>query len=491
MKLCLINPPLVIPQAWGVPEIFQPLGLAYVASVLEKEHEVNIIDANAEDWRNLEKFSTKCYSGLSLDKLEDRIRRIKPDVIGISVPFSVSQPIALQIASRIKGLDKDIPVIFGGSHPSARPTETLSNENVDFVVVGEGEFTTFELIRYLESGSDFSSVRGIAYRKGGVPNMTAERPLIRDLDSLPFPARHLLPMKNYFEAARSGRGVRRSYTFSERWASMITSRGCPYRCVFCSIHTTMGRSFRPRSAENVIEEIEDLVRLFGIRHINLEDDNMTLDRKRFQAICDLIIERDLDITWSAPNGIRADTLDEEMVEKMQMSGCKRVFVAPESGVQSVVTNIIGKGLDLGKVERAVILLKRHSIIVDGSFVIGFVGESKDDIFQTIRFAKKLKRLGMQDAGIHIATPYYGTKLYADALRKGYLRKDLDDSMMSTYEPLISTNEWSLTELKRLRENASWVVNASYLRKITGLLYVALAGRFSEVFDRIKVILKTV
>jgi magnesium-protoporphyrin IX monomethyl ester (oxidative) cyclase len=457
---------------------------------LEKEHDVSIIDANAEDFVNLEKISAKYYSGLPLDKLEDKIRRVNPEVVGISVPFSVSQPVALQIALRIKQLNKDIPVIFGGSHPSSRPVETIWNESVDFVVIGEGELTTLELLRNLESGGSLSDVRGIAYRKGGIPTVTASRPFIRNLDSLPFPARRLLPMKNYFEAAKSGRGVRRSYTFNERWTSMITSRGCPYQCVFCSIHTTMGRNFRARTPENVVEEIEDVIRVYGIRHINLEDDNMTLDRKRFKAICELIIERELDITWSAPNGIRADTLDEEMLEKMRKSGCKRVFVAPESGVQSVVTNIIGKALDLRKVEEAVVLLSKHGIIVDGSFVIGFIGESKRDIYRTIRFAKRLKRLGMRDAGIHIATPYYGTKLYADALRKGHLRKDLNESMMSTNEATISTSEWSLAELKRLRETASWVIHVPTKRKIRSLMYDARARRFSQVFEKIRVLLRS-
>lgn len=138
------------------------------------------------------------------------------------------------------------------------------------------------------------------------------------------------------------------YTFSEGWASLFTSRGCPYNCNFCTINLTMGRQFRPRSPENVFAEIKQLYEKYGIRHINFEDDNLTMNKERAEKIFDLLIKNKINITWSTPNGIRVENIDENLAQKMKQSGCRRVFVAPESGVQRVVSQIIGKSLDLKK-----------------------------------------------------------------------------------------------------------------------------------------------
>lgn len=471
LKICLINPPQIIPQSFGIPTIFQPLGLGYVAALLEKEHEVRIIDANAEGWRNLRKADGKYYSGLTLKEIEARIRGIKPDIVGISVPFSVNELSALSVALTAKSIDKKIITILGGPHPSVRPIETVSHRAVDFVVMGEGEYTALELIQKLENEAydELENVSGIAYKIDGKPLVTQPRPFIQNLDLIPFPARHLLPMEEYFAAHRARRGPRPTYTFSDRWTSVITSRGCPYRCNFCSIHITMGRKFRSRSPENVIQEVQQIVCGYGIKDINFEDDNMTLDKDRFNVLCDLLVEKGLDITWSTPNGINADTLDEELVSKMKRSGCKRVFVAPESGVQHVVTHIIKKKLDLRKVEEAVVLLKKHGIVVDGSFVIGLIGETKDDIWATIQYALKLRKLGMSKAGFNIATPLYGTELYEEAKQKGYLRKDINSSLLSSHESLIETPEWTTSEISALQTIGWWIVNHTFRQKLLVVL----------------------
>ncbi len=467
LRVCLINPPLIRPQSWGKPSVFQPLGLAYIAAVLEKEHHVNIIDANAEGWRNLTVDDGRCVTGLSAEELKERIRSARPDVVGISLQFSVNEASAVNVATIVKSVDKGIFTILGGAHPTVRPVEMLSHPVVDFIVVGEGEHTAVELIQKIEAKAydDFKSVRGIGYKKDGKPLITEPRPLIQDLDSLPFPARRLLPMEEYFAAVGEGRGQRQAYTLSDRWASMFTSRGCPYGCNFCSIHLTMGKRFRARSPENVVQELEQLVSDYGIKHINFEDDNITFDRNRFKRLCDLIVERGLKITWSAPNGIRADILDDDAVRKMRDSGCKRVYIAPESGVQRVVSDIVKKKLDLKKVEEAVVLLKKYGILVDAFFVIGLIGETKDDMRATIRYAKKLRKLGLNAASFNIATPLYGTELYNEAKQKGYLKKDMTSNLLSPSEASIETPEWTGEEVFALKQIAWLEVNYSFKQKL--------------------------
>jgi magnesium-protoporphyrin IX monomethyl ester (oxidative) cyclase len=470
MKICLINPPQVRPKSWGMPRVFPPLGLTYIAAVLEPNHEIQIIDANGEGWRNTKQIENDIlYCGLELKKKKKRIRRFNPDVCGITVPFSVANSISIQIADIIKRFDKEIPVIMGGPHPTVRPKQTLENDSVDYVVLGEGEHTIEELLNAIATNRSLKDVKGIVYKENGKIQITERRKYIDDIDSIPFPARHLLPMKEYFAAYKEGRASQLMYVLHERWTTLFTSRGCPFHCIFCSINLTMGRKFRPRSPENVIAEITQLVERFKIGHICFQDDNMTANPKRAKQICKMMIENGFDITWTAPNGIRADTLDSELVNAMKRSGCRRVSLSPESGVQSVVTNIIKKKMDLKKVEDAVTLLNKEGIKVDASFVIGLPGETKEDIWNTIHFALKLKKLGMESAGINMATPLYGTELYEKSIKNGYLIPDeTNDFYLSSLEPLISTKEWSKEEIRLFSEIGTWLTSYGFLRKYTAL-----------------------
>jgi anaerobic magnesium-protoporphyrin IX monomethyl ester cyclase len=351
--------------------------------------------------------------------------------------------------------------VLDGQHPSARPEECLTDPNIDFVVIGEAEDTIFELVNTLEEGNtqNLKGIRGIAFAENGKTVITPPRPAIQDLDSLPFPARHLLPMDKYFAAVKETplRGE-----ISKPWATMITSRGCPYSCVFCTVHIVMGKKWRARSPENVVDEIEQLIDAYRIRQIDFYDENMTLDKKRMENICDLIVERGLDIEWYAPNGVRADTLDENLLKKMKKSGCKRIRVAPESGVQRVVDQIVKKDQKLTEVEKAVALSKKLGIKVGCFFVIGLIGETKEDIKETIKYAYKLKKLGADHFQFSIATPLYGTELYEQAKRGGYLRENFSDEALAALEPLIETEEFTADDLLELCAQAN-LINQSPTR----------------------------
>ena len=358
MRICLINPPRIHPKSWGKPNVFQPLELAYVAALLEKQHKVSIIDAPTEGRLNLEEIDkTKYRVGLSRQEIEDRLKRGSPDVVEIHIPFSGWCKTAYDVVSTVKSVDKDIVTVLSGLHPSARPSETLMESNSDFVVIGEAEYTMQELVGALEQNTTagLKKIRGIGYIENGKTVITPPRPAIQDLDALPFPARHLLPMEEYFAAVKE---VPLRGEIRKPWTAMMTSRGCPHTCVFCSIHVVMGRTWRGRSPENVVDELEHVVKTYRVKQIDFVDDNMTLDKKRMEKICDLIVERGVDIEWYTPNGVRADTLDENLLRKMKASGCKKIRVAPESGVQRVVDQLVKKNLDLKKVENAVILSRK-------------------------------------------------------------------------------------------------------------------------------------
>jgi magnesium-protoporphyrin IX monomethyl ester (oxidative) cyclase len=429
--------------------------------VLEKAHEVCIIDAPTEGWRNLQDADRATYRvGLSNTEIADRVKRWSPDVVVIEIPFSGWSKTAFEVASIVKGVNKDVITVLEGQHPSARPEDCLANPNVDFVVIGEPENAIFELIDAVgKETRDLKKIMGIGFVKNGVPVFTSPRPLLEDLDSLPFPARHLLPMEEYNSAVKE---IPLRGEINKPWTIMITSRGCPYNCVFCTHHIVWGRKWRGRSPENVVDELQHVIKTYHVKQIDFLDDNMTLDRKRMENICDLIVKRGLSIEWFTPNGVRADTLDEKLLKKMKRSGCKKIRVAPESGVQRVVDQVIKKNLNLRSVERAVVLCKKVGIKVGCFFVIGLIGETKEEIEETIKFAYKLRQLGADSFIFSIATPVYGTRLYEQAKRGGFLRECFSDEALAAAEPLIETPEFTADELRELFARAN-LVNPTFTR----------------------------
>jgi anaerobic magnesium-protoporphyrin IX monomethyl ester cyclase len=462
MRVCLINPPRIQPKLWGNLSILQPLEIAYVAALLEKQHEVHIIDAANEGWKNFEQIDgTKCRQGLKNKEIADRIKHWSPDVIGITIAFPGWWKPACEVASIAKSIDEDVITVLSGLHPSARPADCLKHPNTDFVVIGEAEYTMQELVGALEQGTTkgFKKIRGIGYIKNGETVITSPRPAIQDLDALPFPARHLLPMETYFAAVKE---IPERGEISKPWATMLTSRGCPYNCVFCSIHTVMGKKWRARSPENVVDEIEQVVHTYRIKQLDFVDENMTLDKRRMETICDLIVKREVDIEWYTPNGVRADTLDENLLKKMKASGCKKIRIAPESGVQRVVDHIIKKNLDLKEVEKAVVLSKKVGIKVGCFFVIGLIGETKEDIEESINYAQKLRRLGADSFYFSYATPVYGTELYEQAKRGGFLRDCFNDEALAEAQPLIETSEFTADDLREFCARAV-LVNPTFTR----------------------------
>lgn len=461
MRVMFINPPNMQPKDYQFPSlVFQPTGLAYLAAVLEKEGvKVKIIDTFAEGWNKERIEGNLKITGLTDREIKQKIKQFKPDIVGVSRSFTSQAKMGRRILKLVKEADQNIFTLAGGADVSVRFKEALADPNLDVIILGEGEKTILDLAKALAKKKDMERISGIALRgKKGVIR-TKTRPFIIQLDSLPMPARHLLPMNVYFEAAKKARAGRVVSTLGKRWATIITSRGCPYNCIFCTVHQVMGKTWRPRSPENVIEEVKLLKRNWDIQHLLIEDDNLTLDKKRAEKIFDLMIKADLGITWSTPNGVRADRLDESLIKKMKQAGCIRLCVAPESGDQEVVNRIIKKNLDLKMVKKVVKWCKKYQLPVEAFFVIGFPGETKAQIRKTLNFAKKLLKLGLEEFSLFLATPFYGTQLYQIAKEKGYLRDVLKEENLRVefqdvpVEPLIETPEFNTQDLLAFRQEA--------------------------------------
>lgn len=442
-NILLIQPPYTIHKA--EPKGCQPpLGLAYIAAVLAQEgYNVKIFDAIVEDFKYEISEGNKdiLRYGADFENIREIIKEYSPDVVGISCLFSVQHKNALNIAKIVKEERPDSFVVMGGAHPSVAYNNILTNQFVDFVIIGEGEYSFKDLMKVLNNKDSFERVNGLVYKKDGQVKINPKTKYIQNLDELPFPARHLLPMEKYFEINRP----HGTTSLKSPNTSIITSRGCPANCIFCSIHSVWGKSFRVRSPENVVQEIRHLKNMYGIKELQFEDDNLTFDKKRAKNIFNLMIEDKLGIHWTTPNGIAAYAIDDELIELMKRSGCYRICLAVESGDEYVLHKIIKKPLKLEKIKPLVKEFHKAEIAVDGFFVLGFPDETKAQMKKTFKFASQV---GFDNVNFFMATPYPGTRLYDICKTKGYL-SDFSYNKLKVGNANISTPNFSAKELERL------------------------------------------
>ena len=441
MRILLIQPPYDL-QPDDERQTMPPLGLAYIAAVLEREHyQIRILDCVAEGFHHLLPLSDgRRRHGLDPESVKRELEDYQPKLVGVSCLFSAQSQAAHDTCALIKQILPEAVVVMGGAHPSALPEDTLADSNVDAVAIGEGEFSMLRIAQAV-AARNFPPENGdgLALRRAGRICVQPLNERIEQLDTLPQPARHLLPMRKYFEyRAPHGSVVKRNPC-----TNMITSRGCPAQCSFCSIHNVWGRRFRYHSATRVIEEIESLIGDYGVREIQFEDDNLTLRKQRTSAICQAIIERRIDISWSTPNGVAVYALDEKMLELMRAAGCHHITLGIESGNQHTLKEIIGKPLRLEKVPPIVQACRKLGLGVSAFFVVGFPGESRAAIRQTFDFALELD---VDTLNFFTATPYPGTRLYRECIEQGLIETPVDYARLRIGRPLINTSQWSATEL---------------------------------------------
>lgn len=466
MRVLLINPQRNL-QNPAKQFLSPPLGLGYIAAYLRRNgFSVGLIDTLIEGFDHIEPVGKGIFQcGLSNVELESRIRAFAPDVIGISCMFTPRFHNVAAIARFAKKIDPRIRVVVGGMHVSVCPEETLREGAIDFAVLGEGEVPFYELLKKIEAGEDnFSAIGGIAWRQGGDVSVSCQRSLVGDLDSLPYPARDLLSLEEYFR-----RDIRRdALTTEQKHTSLISSRGCPYSCTFCSAITHWGRDWRKRSAHNVLAEIDQLVNQYKIRELSFEDDNLSLDSARLEEICSGIIERRLKIKWNTPNGIAVHNLSRPLIRLMKQSGCRRLNFGIESGDEEILNKVMRKNVSLDKVRQVVDWAAREGIVTLGYFVLGMPGETPQSIERTIEFAKSIR---LDEIAVFIATPFPGTQLYRTCKERGYLKRDYgnilcEDGIES--EIFFETPDLSAAEL--LRKRAAFYAEFYRARGLRNPLY---------------------
>ena len=417
MKVLLINPPDTASKYKFIGLIAPPLGIGYIAAVLEENNiDVKIIDGSAIE--------------MSWEDLEKEIQKYSPDIIGITaVTPTINQ--ALKTAKIAKSTCTDALVVLGGYHPTFTSEELLKNDFVDIIVLGEGEYTMLELTSAFENGTDLREVKGIATREF----VTPPRPIIEDLDELPFPARHLLPMDNY-----------KILNMKLTTGTLISGRGCPHRCSFCSSSAMHGHKLRMRSANNIVDEMEHLLGAHDAEMIAFMDDTFTMNRKRVEEVCSEIKERDLDFYWGCT--ARADTISRNLLEQMKDSGCITLFLGVESADQQHLDNL-NKNVTVDRIKKAFELTQELKVRTLASAVLGMPGDTRQSIENTIGFVKSLNP---SYAIFSLATPYPGTDFYIKASKQNLIKVN-DWSKYTLLSPVLETVDCSLEELKSLQKKA--------------------------------------
>ncbi|MDD2753504.1 MAG: radical SAM protein [Candidatus Portnoybacteria bacterium] len=399
MKILLISPPDSNEILSCNPELVKkergcdpPLGLLYLAGYLEKQPglEIKVLDTQVEK--------------LDYRQIEERVREFMPDVVGMTImTFTIFD--VLEVVKIVKKISPTIKVALGGPHAHIYPKETLDLPGVDFAILGEGEAALAGLLANINQPEKLKMVKNLAFKHNGQFINTGVQDFIKDLDSLPFPARHLVPYKKYTNLLAK----------KTPHTTMFTSRGCPYQCTFCD-RPTMGRFFRARSAKNIVDEMAQCVKM-GIEEIFIYDDTFTVDRQRVIAICDEIQRRGLKFTWDIR--ARVNTVDEEVLTKLKAAGCERIHYGVEAGTEKIL-KVLNKGIHLDQALAVFRLTQKIGISTFAYFMIGAPEETKADVLASIEFAKKLNPAFVQ---VTTLTPFPATKIYLDALATGQISND--------------------------------------------------------------------
>lgn len=480
MNIILINPPALF-FSRSEAAYSHCLGLRSLSSSLKARggHRVTFLDALLLGFSRIRRHADGWLAGLDISEVVARIPA-DADLIGVSVPFSRLERVGHELVAAAKARSPRALVVMGGVYPSAQPRRALSSR-ADCVVVGEGELA---LPRLAESGGP---VQGV-YRTSDASRETfpSAEPAL-DLDRLPFPDDDIPRIEEYFRL--SPRGVR-----GRRTAAVVTSRGCPHDCEFCSVHPVCGHRWRARSPGNVLEEIARLSRAHGVRRIEIEDDNFTQDPARAAAILEGIVrlnERGAGLEWTAPNGLRVETMDEGLARLMRRSGCAGAAVGLEHGDPDML-RFMGKRQDPERALAALRLLAAAGVPgLSFFYMVGYPGETRERFENGLAFLRRVRALGGRiAASVNIAQPYPGTRLLERCLREGLIRDpDASDSLArqtvtsSEHSVEIRTPDFDAREVLRRRQAVYDLFAPPWKRALKRLLPVALAGVLGRLRER--------
>jgi len=442
MKVLLLSPPVTLAKDKGYP-LYPPIGLAAVAALLvEAGHEIEIVDCYVEGIKNVFSLGNCKRIGLSEKTIANRILAFGPALIGIGCNFTDFRADAFKLARVCKETLPGIPVILGGAHGTMYPKDSIENENVDVVVRGEGEKTMLEICERYSQGKSISNVAGTVVKQNGGIIFNPLRQLITNLDGLPMPSYRHLRMDLYL------RNQKDIYPFArgKRVGFVVSSRGCPYNCIFCS-SKQLGGKYREKTPTNVVNEIEFLVKKYSVNEIAFQDDCFNFNNKRVEMICDEIINRKLNVFLSFPVGLSVRNLTKEMVLKLKEAGTYRICFPIETGCLKTQT-FIRKKINLEQLKELIAFSNGLGLWTYGNFIIGFPYETIEDIKGTMSYAFESD---LDMISLYIAQPMYGTDMYKIYEKEGLLKEGTMNKV-DNFNTRYDTVHFTAAQLNKMRES---------------------------------------
>jgi radical SAM superfamily enzyme YgiQ (UPF0313 family) len=413
MNIALINPPFLFPVR---DEIVYShcLGLRYISSYIKTKspHKIEFIDSLAEGFTNVKKYANGYIVGLEIDDIMSRIP-YGTDIIGVSIPFSQLAPVAHDIVRDARSRFPDAKIVMGGVYPSTQPLLALTSE-ADMIVIGEGE----EAFLQIAEGKGPGEIKGVWTNELTQQDLRlSPAEVIENLDSIPYADYAIPNIDRYFDLSPR-------MSKKQRTASIITSRGCPFSCEFCSIHPVYGSKWRGRSAENVLDEMEFLFRKYGVTSFEIEDDNFTLIKKRTVEILEGMIrlqEKGYAIGWRTPNGVRIETLDDSVIRLIKKSNCRHIVLGLEHGDREMLS-IMDKKLDLDRAFEVIRGLVENRVPnISLLLIVGYPGETRERFLNGMEYLRRVRALGGNiTVFVGTAQPYPGTRLLQQCVREGYV-----------------------------------------------------------------------
>jgi radical SAM superfamily enzyme YgiQ (UPF0313 family) len=449
-RILLISPQATLFRG-DLPRCTYPLGLSYIAAVLEaNDYEVRILDCLAEGYyreASVDHGQEFITYGLGFDEVATEIRTFAPNVIGVSSIFSNQADLVAQLFETARGVCPEAKLVTGGAHARYFPNNYIEDIGVDAVFLGEAEATFLQYLDVMNGAGNITDVPNIMAREGNQTYRDDTFVLIKrkqrdlnghwaEIDDIPFPAWHLLNMEKYFSIG----AYQSPYTIGTRVGQVYTSRGCSAKCTFCTTTNFWGGKLRRRSPANVVAELECLKSDYQINEYHIQDDNITNDtthaKELFRAL------KTVNLPWCTPQGTALWRMDEELLDLMASSGCYQVSFAIESGVQRVLTDLIQKPLNLQKTKHLIGYARRLGISVHGFFIIGmppmfgFPGETIDEMHRTFDFAQECE---FDSASFFTATPIVGSALLQECMRQKFIEPNTPLYRMSYKQP----RQWNL------------------------------------------------
>ena len=419
----LISPPITIPRNMQ-KRCIPPLGLSYIAASLESHGlKISMLDCTVEGYDQEQYNGNLITYGLSLEKIEERLRKMEPpDVVGMSVLFSTDLHNLINVAGVVKKAFPDAITVVGGLHPTIYPREILEidqdlngkNHTIDWVIRGEGELRLVEFINLLKIGKIDRRADGLVGFIDGEFFCNHQKGTIENIDNLPFPAYHLLPMEKYFKINVPFSPVPAGY----RVVAILTSRGCPIGCTFCA-STNMYKKYRYRSVQNVMQEISQLKERYGIDEIQFADDNLTLNREHSVDFFNALKEARL--KWCTPNGTMINTLTPDLMDLMARSGLYQITLSMDNGNAKTLKNLHHKPVNLTSIAGLIAKAKEYGIFTHGTLVVGMPGETIEDIKEGFEFVKS--NLAFTSISTFIAAAIPGSEFYHQSLEKGLITRE--------------------------------------------------------------------